>query len=119
MFAMARSTDDFMSLKDNPSIQYEQGSKALAESISPFVHPAIQTIENRQGDFREAVIIYLPNSIDRFADYCASTRPSSCVVGDRLFMSPKLLDQQERIPGILVHELSHLQFTQSVGLWNY
>jgi hypothetical protein len=119
MFAMTRSTDDFITLADNPAIRYEAGSEAFAEIISPYVTTAIHTIETRQGDFPDAVTIYVPATIDHFADYCTSTLPSACVVRGRLFMSPKLLGMQERIPGILVHELSHLQLSQSVGFWNF
>ena len=57
--------------------------------------------------------------MESFSSFCASKAPSACVVGERLFLSPKLLHTKKRIPGILTHELSHLQLTQYVGLWNY
>jgi hypothetical protein len=119
MFAMVKSADDFIALEANPSIQYEHGSDAFAKIISLYVKSSIQTIENRQGTFQETVTIYVPGTLDHFADHCTSTLPSACVVSDRLSMSPNILDQQERISGIPAHELSHLQLTQTVGFWNY
>ena len=119
MFAMVKSTDNFIALEANPSIQYEHGSEAFAKIISLYVKSSIQTIENRQGTFQETVTIYVPGTLDHSADHCTSTLPSACVVSDRLSMSPNILDQQERISGIPAHELSHLQLTQTVGFWNY
>ncbi|WP_153304852.1 peptidase MA family metallohydrolase [Desulfocapsa sulfexigens] len=116
---MTKSTDGFQSLKQDSRIKYEDGSIKYAEEIAPYLEAAVQTIENKQGAFEKPVVIYVTKSIDSFSSYCASKYPSSCVIGDRLFASPKLLKQKNRIPGILTHELSHLQHTQDIGRWNY
>jgi hypothetical protein len=117
--AMTKSTDEFQSLKQDSRIRYEDGSIKLANEIAPYFGLAIQTIENKQGVFKQPVVIYATKSVDSFSSFCASKYPSACVVGKRLFISPKLLTQKDRIPGILTHELSHLQFTQDIGRWDY
>lgn len=119
MFAMAKSTDDFISLDENPVVKYEKGADGFARKISPYINPAIHSIEMNQGLFPDNVSVYVPKSIDNFASFCTSEAPAACVVGKRLFISPKLLQQQERIPRVLTHELSHLQLTQYLGRWDY
>ena len=119
VLAMAKSTDGFLSLKADTRIKYEDGSIKLAEEIAPYLDPAMQAVENNQGVFKKAVVIYVTKSIDSFSSYCASKYPSACVIGERLFISPKILKQQNRIPAILTHELSHLQLTQDIGRWDY
>ena len=119
VLAMTKSTDEFQILKQDSRIKYEEGSIKLAEDVAPYLESAIQTVENIQGAFRKPVVIYITKSIDSFSSYCASQYPSACVIGDRLFISPKLLKQKNRIPGILTHELSHLQHTQDIGRWDY
>ncbi len=117
---MLRSTDHFTGMKDEPAIKYEKGGgELLARLIKPDLTASINKVERKQGRFPDAVIVYIPKNIDRFSNYCASARPSACVIGDRLFMSPRLLQQKQRIPAVLTHELSHLQLTQVLGKWNY
>jgi Peptidase MA superfamily len=119
VFAMAKSTDDFISLEENPVVKYEEGAVEFARKISPHINPAIHSIEFNQGLFPDNVSVYAPKSIDNFASFCTSEAPAACVVGKRLFVSPKLSEQQERIPRVLTHELSHLQLTQYLGRWDY
>jgi len=119
VLAMTKSTDGFQSLKQDSRVKYEDGSIKFAEEIAPYLESAVQTVENKQGAFKKPVVIYVTKSIDSFSSYCASKYPSGCVIGDRLFASPKLLKQKNRIPGILTHELSHLQHTQDIGRWDY
>ncbi len=116
---MTKSTDDFLTLRQEPGIKYEQGAIQLANKVTPYLDSAIEVVETRQGKFPKLVVVYATESIDSFSSFCASKAPSACVIGDRLFLSPKLLHMQKRVPGILTHELSHLQLTQSVGSWNY
>ena len=117
--ALTQSTDDFKSLERDSRIQYEDGAAELAKAVASHLRQAIDGVENRQGSFKQPVVIYVTKSIESFSSYCASSRPSACVIGDRLFISPKLLTQQERTLGILMHELSHLQHTQDIGVWAY
>lgn len=116
---MTKPTDGFLRLDQDPQIRYEKGALNLAESLAPYLDPAIHTVETQQGKFKTPVIIYVPGSVDSFSDYCASTRPSACVIGERLFISAKLFNDKKRLPGILSHELSHLQLTQAMGVWDY
>lgn len=117
--SMTKSTDGFLSLNQDSRIRYEEGSLKLARDVEPYLDTAIDTIETKQGRFKKPVVIYVTKSIDSFSSFCASDRPAACVIGDRLFISPKLLNKKERLPGILTHELSHLQLTQSIGRWKY
>jgi len=118
--AMTKSTEHFITLDENTAIRYEKGSKEFAIKIAPQFEKSIQTIELKQyGKFPEKVFIYIPSSIDSFSSYCASKLPSACVIGGKVFISPKLLNSPDRILGILIHELSHLQLSQFIGRWDY
>lgn len=120
LFAMAKSTDHFLEYSENPAIFYEQGSEQYAALIAPQLNTAIQVIESKQyAVFPNEVSVYIPGSIDSFSSYCASEIPRACVIGDRLFLSPKLFKEDRHVSGILIHELSHLQLSQYLGRWNY
>lgn len=120
LFAMTRSTEHFLASSENPAIFYEQESAQYAVLIAPQLNSAIQVIESKQyAVFPNKVRVYIPASIDSFSSYCASEIPRACVIGDRLFLSPKLFKEDRQVSGILIHELSHLQLSQYLGRWNY
>ncbi len=119
VFAMSKSTDDFIPLEKNSSVLYEQDRKKLAQNIANYLPEAVERVEQQQGVFPQKVLVYIPATEDSFASFCTSKAPSACVVGSRLFMSPKLERYKERMPKILTHELSHLQLTQYMGWWDY
>ncbi len=118
--AMNKSTRQFLVLADNPQVLYEKGSESNAVFISTILDDAIRIIvERHYSSFPEKLTVYLPNTVDSFADYCASQMPRACVIGGRLFLSPRLFKTDNNIPGILMHELSHLHLTQSIGRKNF
>ncbi len=119
VFAMARSTADFVPLPGNPAIHYETGTEDLARRVAPHLAPAIRSVEAVQGTFPRPVAIFLPASEAHFSRYCLSTRPAGCVVGQRLFLSPRLRRETARIGRVLIHELSHLQLGQTIGPWHF
>jgi hypothetical protein len=57
-------------------------------------------------------------NLDSFEKYTARFHPRGLVIGDRLFLSPRLLERQETIRGILTHELSHLHFSKTLGMYH-
>lgn len=116
VIAISKSTAHFLVLGENAALKYERGSEELASLISPHLFESIRQVESKQHPiFMNEVTIYVPGSIDSYASYCVSEKSSACVIGNRLFMSPRLLGNWERIPKILIHELSHLQFNQFLG----
>lgn len=120
LLAMTRSTDHFQVLQNNPSIHYENGTEAYAATLARHLHDAGALVAERQyGTFPDGVTIFVAASMESFAKYCASDAPSACVIGSRLFMSPKLSGDEARAAVVLVHELSHLQLSQSLGRWTY
>lgn len=115
-FAMMRFTDHFVALEGHPNIAYGSGAKEYATLISKYIHESIRIVRERQGGFPEGVLVYVPASDESFVKYSANP-VRACVMGGRLFMSPRLM-RKGRIPNILTHELSHLQIQQYVGRWN-
>ena len=115
--AMMRSTDHFVALDKHPSIRLEQGAEEYATLISKYADESIRIIQEKQGGFPKGVLVYVPNSEESFVRYCVNP-VRACVIGGRLFMSPKLMREKKNIPKILTHELSHLQIQQYIGRWN-
>lgn len=119
-WAMTKSTEQFIVLEENSAIAYEAGSKALALELSGDLPGAVQTVESMQyGTFQDEVKVYVPGTLESFASYCTSEAPAACVIGNRLFVSPKLLDNKKKQSKVLLHELSHLQLSQSIGRWDF
>jgi hypothetical protein len=119
LFAMARGTGDFHALKSDPRVRYETGAEDLAKRIAANLDHAIKLIDTKQyGPFVKPVVVYVPNTVKRFAGYCMHASAGGCVLNERLFISPKKANTPQRIPHILAHELSHLHMEQRLGMWH-
>jgi len=120
VIAMHRSTDDFHTLASDSRVKYEAGGEGIARIIAAQLDQAIHIVETKQyGKFARPVIVYVPATTDRFAEFCASPRRGGCVLNGRLFISPKKQNTPARLPRVLTHELSHLQMEQRLGMWKW
>ena len=119
LIGMNKTTEQFITSSSVPELRFEPGAEALAGHIEAAARTAIDTVRQRQGAFSQPVVIYATASVNSFAAYCATPRAAACVINKRLFMAPRLLKTPERIPGIVTHELSHLQLNQHLGTWKY
>jgi hypothetical protein len=54
--------------------------------------------------------------VDSFARYTANPRAGGHTINQRIFLSPKPENSDERIPRIVTHELSHLHLGQRLGI---
>ena len=119
VIGMSKPTDHFISSANAPEVRYEPGAEALARHVEAVVHPSIDAVQQRQGLFSRPVVVHVTASVNSFASYCTTPRAVACVLKNRLFIAPRLLQQPQRIAGILTHELSHLQLNQQLGSWKY
>lgn len=114
---VARFTTDFKTLSSDSRILYEKGAEALAEETARHLPQAIKTVESRQfGAFKEPVKIYAFADTKSFAKFVnvpevikgAGTR-------NEVYLSGQLLKKMGEVQGILTHELSHVQLSQTLG----
>jgi len=115
---MARLTSDFKVLPSDNRILYEEGAEALAESAARYLPQAITDIELKQyGSFKGPIKVYAFATSKSFSTFAGV---SDVVLGaglkNEIFLSGKLLSAMDKVQGILTHELSHVQLSQSLGI---
>ena len=114
---------DFMVYDGSNHIFYEPGAEDLAHLVAIKLPSSLEKVQHLQFvPFKdpEAIKVYVFNDIDRYARFSQAsklTRGSSTT--DEVYMSAKLRDKIDTLPGILVHELSHVQIRQYTGTWRY
>jgi len=112
VIAMNKSTEQFIPLKQDSRVLYEEGSEAFALQISRQLDAAIQAVERGQySHFKKPVTIHVCNTIVSFTSYCVQRKAAGCVINERLFLSP-VSNQKGR--NVLTHELSHLHMGQKL-----
>jgi hypothetical protein len=116
--SIARLTFDFNVLPSDNRIVYENGAEALAEAAARYLPQAIPTVESKQyGTFKGQVKIYAFSTSKHFSKF--SGVPEEVIgagLKNEVYLSGKLLDKTDKIQGILTHELSHAQLSQTLGV---
>ena len=114
---IARFTVDFKVLPSDNRILYEEGAETLAEEVSRYLPQAIRNVESKQyGSFKKPVIIYVFATSKSFSKF--SGVPDEVIgagLKDEVYLSGKLLHMRDKTRGILTHELSHTQLSQTLG----
>jgi hypothetical protein len=114
---IARFTSDFKALPSDNRILYEEGAVTLAEEAARYLPQAIRTVESRQyGSFGRPVTVYVfatSKSFSRFSG--VSEEVIGAGLKDEVYLSGKLSNMMDKTRGILTHELSHTQLSQTLG----
>lgn len=118
---IARLTIDFKVLPSDNRIVYENGAEALAEAAATYLPQAIPTVESKQyGSFKGPIKIYAFATSKQFSKF--SGVPEEVIgagLKDEVYLSGKLLKKMDKTQGILVHELSHIQLSQTLGVLKF
>lgn len=114
---VARLTAVFQVLSSDKRIVYEKGAEAFAEETSRELPKAMMTVESRQfGAFKEPVRIYVFASAESFAKFANVPEVvKGAGVGNEVYLSGQLLNKMGELRGMLTHELSHIQLSQTLG----
>lgn len=114
---VARFTTDFKVLSSDDRILYEDGAEALAEEAARHLSQAMKTVESRQfGTFREPVKIYAFANTKSFAKFAGvSEVVKGAGTKNEVYLSGQLLNKMGEVHGMLTHELSHAQLSQTLG----
>lgn len=115
---VARWTTDFNVSASDSRILYENGAEKLAHEIAQHLNNAIQVVETEQyGNFKEPVMVYAfasPESFSKFSGVSGKARGAS--VGSEIYLSGLMLELPDEVYGMLGHELSHVQLSQTMGV---
>jgi hypothetical protein len=114
---IARLTADFKVLPSDNRTLYEEGAEALAEAAARYFPQAITNVELKQyGSFKGPIKVYVFATSKSFSKFAGV---SAVVLGaglkNEVFLSGKLLSEMDKTQGILTHELSHVQLSQTLG----
>ena len=114
---IARFTSDFIVLPSDNRILYEEGAVTLAEEAARYLPQAIRTVESKQnGSFKGPVTVYVFASSKSFSQFSGvSEEVIGAGLKDEVYLSGKLLSMKDKTRGMLTHELSHTQLSQTLG----
>ncbi len=114
---------DFVGLDGTNNIFYEPGAEDLTQLVADNLSSSLEKVAQEQVvPFKDldAIKVYVFNDIERYARFSHAsnlTRGSSTT--DEVYISAKLRDRIDTLPGILIHELSHVHIRQYTGTWRY
>ncbi|WP_455207340.1 hypothetical protein [Kaarinaea lacus] len=114
---------DFIAFDEAHKIFYQPGAEDLVQLVASNLSASLEKVQQAQFvPFKniDAIKIYIFNDIDRYARFSRAsklTRGSSTT--DEVYLSAKLRDKISTLPGILIHELSHVHIRQYTGTWRY
>lgn len=101
-------------------IYYLPGAEVQANKIAQWLPDAIREIEQKQyKPFTSSPQIYVCATLAQFATYSgAGDKPKGTTFNNKIFISPRA-DKEGDLRLIVTHELSHLQFMQYLGRFQY
>ena len=110
--------DPFSPLPGDPRVRHEAQGEPYAQEVSQLLDQAAARVEAVHGlPFLRPPRVFVCASNSCFSKLVANPGYTAAVLpGEILVLSPKLdLEEHERLPGILAHELSHLHLDQRLG----
>ena len=112
----------FTPLPDDLRVWHDAGGEAYARAVSGLLNAAVHQVEAVHGlPFLRPPQLRVCARAESFLALVKTPGYTAAVLpGEILALSPKLdLEEHERLPGILVHELSHLHLGQRLGHYTY
>jgi hypothetical protein len=118
---VARWTTDFNVLPSDSRILYEDGAEKVADEVARHLNNAMRAVENRQfGKFNEPVKVYAfasPRSFSKFSGISDKARGAS--VDNEIYLSGLMMELPDEVYGMVGHELSHVQLSQTLGVISF
>lgn len=114
---VARLTTDFKVLSSDNRILYQDGAEALAEEAAKHLSLTMRRVESGQfGKFTEPVKVYAFADIQSFAKFVDVPEVvKGAATKNEVYLSGQLLNKMGEVRGMLAHELSHAQLSQTLG----
>jgi len=121
-YASLKSTSDFKPIELDKRVLAEPGAEDLAKQVAAYLPEAVSTVEKQQyRDFVKPIEIYVCASADSFASHTGLSKQVRGALTTKLFLSGKLKNPElnKTTKAILIHELSHLNLQQRLGIYHY
>jgi len=118
---VARWTTDFNVLPSDSRILYEDGAEKVANEVSRNLNNAMKAVESRQfGKFIESVKVYAFASPESFSNFSGiSDKARGASVDNEIYLSGLMLELPDEVYGMVGHELSHVQLSQTLGVISF
>jgi len=114
--AYTESTENFLSHSEDPRVLYEEGGGVLSDVIATHMKDSIAIVESMHSEvFSAEVRVHVCATLECYEKYTTMRESRGATIGDKVFISPKLLARPQTIKSVLTHELSHLHLAQKLG----
>lgn len=113
----ARMFYDFETLENNKKIKYENDAKPLALEAAKYYNKSITTVEKAfNNKFKAPVMLYVFSDRERFANFSNGSRGARAAGShEGAYLSPRMLEEIDTLPGVIVHEFVHTYLQQFLG----
>ena len=114
--AYTESTEHFLSHSEDSRVMYEEGAGVLSNIIATHIEDSIAMVESIHSEkFSEEVKVHICATLECYEKYTTMRKSRGATIGDKVFISPKLLARPKTVKSVLTHELSHLHLAQKLG----
>ena len=114
--AYTESTEHFLSHAEDSRVMYEEDAGVLSDVIATHMEDSIAMVESIHSEkFSAEVKIHICATLECYVKYTTMRKSRGATIGDKVFLSPKLLARPKTIKSVLTHELSHLHLAQKLG----
>ena len=116
VYAKYKSTDQFLTFKNDARIRYEQGAEQYAITLNKILDESQKAVEIILGaQFKEPISIYICSSQDVFNEYVyLSKNVRGAVYWGKVFLSPGAFNRGS-LTELTKHELTHYLFYTHLG----
>ncbi len=113
----ARMFYDFETLGKNETIKYEKDAKLLALEASKYYVSSITKVEKAfDNNYQAPVMLYVFSDRERFANFSNGSKGARAGGShEGAYLSPRMLEEIETLPGVIVHEFVHTYLQQLLG----
>jgi hypothetical protein len=117
----ARMFYDFETLETNEKIKYERDAKLLALKAGQHYEDSITKVKKAfNNDFQNPVILYVFSDKERFANFSNGSKGARASGShEGAYLSPRMQEEIETLPGVITHEFVHTYLQQLMGPRRY
>lgn len=117
-YKMFKTPAELDPLSTDERVFFEPDAKYKAELISSLLDNQIKKIEETHyGSFKQPIRIYVFSRQNSFSKYAIQAKAGGETYGNKILISPKKENTVNRIPGVVLHELSHFHLFGYLGLY--
>jgi hypothetical protein len=114
--AYTESTEHFLSHAEDSRVMYEEDAGVLSNIIATHIEGSIALVESIHSEkFSAEVKVHICATLECYEKYTTMRKSRGATIGDKVFLSPKLLARPKTIKSVLTHELYHLHLAQNLG----